>query len=68
VTSHSTRNGSAVPAYRPVIGGVRHRITCPVQPPDGSVVRLLCGGTYQVGSRRKSPPVHDCSRCAEAAS
>ncbi|SFA97848.1 hypothetical protein SAMN05216266_10346 [Amycolatopsis marina] len=51
--------------YRPVVGGVRHRTCRSMDPPPGSVVGMLCGLIHEVGSRRKSPHVYDCSACEE---
>ncbi|WP_158889941.1 helix-turn-helix domain-containing protein [Amycolatopsis anabasis] len=50
-------------AYRPVLGGLRHRTLWRTRPPDGMFVRLLCGGTYQVSSKRKSVMIYECHAC-----
>jgi len=49
--------------YQPVIGGFRHWTLLENRPPNGMVVFLLCGGQYQVGSRRTTPRIQDCSLC-----
>ncbi len=49
--------------YRPVIGGVWHRTFWGVQPPDGTYVDLLCGGSYRVSSRKKTCAIYVCHAC-----
>lgn len=53
--------------YRPVIGGVRHRMTDedPAQPAHGTIVQTLCGALYKVGYAEKSDPESDCPTCEE---
>lgn len=51
------------PVYRPVLGGVRHRTLLGRKPPDGTVVRLLDGDSYQVSSQRRRPAETDCAHC-----
>lgn len=60
-----TINFDGIPGYKPTIGGLRHLTTEPRKPPDGTLVTLLCGGMYRVGSGPKSPAIYDCSACDE---
>jgi hypothetical protein len=56
----------AIACYQPVVGGLRHLTAVTAAPHRGEIVRLLCGMSYAMGAKRRSPHVYDCSGCTEA--
>lgn len=55
-----------MPGWKPAPGGLRHLTWLVSRPPDRTVVKLVCGDIYEVGSRRDTSHEYDCHACAAA--